>query len=157
MTPPSYVIELEKAYGAPSQAGFGSAAFFEILPADADLSRAALEKYRHFIGPLWERYGEQAWMGPWHEVYVRKDPGPRDIVSELRNIGDASARLCVPMILDVVEAAENARGALSGAFDDAAVTELRVFNIGDGGAMSGLLIAGRRDNGETIQLVFLMD
>jgi hypothetical protein len=157
VTNPSYVIELEKAYGAPSQAGFGSAVFFEVLPAVADLSTAALAKYRHFVGPLWERRGEQAWMGPWHEVYVRKDSGQRDVVSELRNIGDASARLSVPMILDVVEAAENARTALSRAFDDAAVTELRVFNIGDGAAMSGLLIAGRRGNGETVQLVFLMD
>ena len=31
------------------------------------------------------------------------------------------------------------------------------FLGGLGGAMSGLLIAGRRDNRETIQLVFLMD
>jgi hypothetical protein len=38
------------------------------------------------------------------------------------------------------------------------VTELRAFNLGDGGAMSGLLVAGRRSlGGESTFLVFLMD
>ena len=38
------------------------------------------------------------------------------------------------------------------------MTVLRVYNLGDGGAMSGLLIAGRQeDTGETLFLVFLMD
>jgi hypothetical protein len=58
----------------------------------------------------------------------------------------------------VVENAEAARAALSAAFDDPAVTELRAFNLGDGGAMSGLLVAGRRaPGGESAFLVFLMD
>ena len=62
------------------------------------------------------------------------------------------------MILDSVEEAETARAALSVAFDDPSVTELRAFNLGDGGAMSGLLVAGRRGaSGETTFLVFLMD
>ena len=51
-----------------------------------------------------------------------------------------------------------AGAALSTAFDDPAVTELRAFNLGDGGAMSGLLVAGRRSpGGESTFLVFLMD
>ena len=38
------------------------------------------------------------------------------------------------------------------------MTELRVFNLGDGEAMSGLLVAGRRGaTGEATFLVFLMD
>ena len=32
------------------------------------------------------------------------------------------------------------------AFDDPSVTELLVYNLGDGGAMSGILVAGRRSN-----------
>ena len=35
------------------------------------------------------------------------------------------------------------RAALAVAFDDPGVTELRVFDLGDGEAMSGLLVAGR--------------
>lgn len=154
---PGYVVDLERAYGPPSQAGFGSAVFFDALPPEADLSEAALGTYRHFVGPLWERFGEPAWMQAWKEVYSRGHSGPRDVVNELRGIGDSDARHSVPMILDNIEGAEAARAALSLAFDDPSVTELRAYNIGDGGAMSGLLLAGRRDNGETTQLVFLLD
>jgi hypothetical protein len=38
-----------------------------------------------------------------------------------------------------------------------AVTELRVFSLGDGAAMAGILVAGRRDNSEATFLVFLLD
>jgi hypothetical protein len=56
------------------------------------------------------------------------------------------------MILD------NDAAGLAAVFDDPAITELRVFTLGDGGAMSGLLVGGRRGaTGETTFLVFLMD
>jgi hypothetical protein len=46
---------------------------------------------------------------------------------------------------------------LSAAFDHPVVTELRAFRSGDGEAMSGILIAGRRRaDGETRSLVFLV-
>ena len=154
---PSYVANLEAAYGAPSQAGFGSAVFYEPLAAGDDLAEAALAKYKYFVGNLWERYGEDAWIGPWKEVYVRQAGTSPDIVAELRGIADADARASVPMILEVVENVEAAQKALSAAHDDPAVTELRIYNLGDGGAMSGLLVAARRDTGEATFLVFLMD
>jgi len=153
---PSYVTDLEAAYGAPSQAGFGSAVFFTALDPDKDLEQAALEYYRYFVGDLWERYGEDAWMGPWKEVYARNADTSPDIAAELQGITDSHAWLSAPMILDV-ENAEAARQALSAAYDDPAVTELRFFNLGDGGVMSGLLIATRRDSGEATFLEFLMD
>jgi hypothetical protein len=81
----------------------------------------------------------------------------RDIVAGLRSIADPGARLSVPMILDVVENAQAARQALSAAYDDAAVTDLAVYTVGDGAAMSGILIAGRREMGEAAFVVFLMD
>ena len=62
------------------------------------------------------------------------------------------------MILENIEGAEKARAALAAAYDAPAVTELRAFNLGDGGAMSGILVAGRRgESGEATFLVFLMD
>jgi hypothetical protein len=62
------------------------------------------------------------------------------------------------MILDTVQDADQARAALAATFDDATVTELSVYNIGDGAAMSGLLIAARRaETSEALFLVFLMD
>jgi hypothetical protein len=155
---PDYVQQLRRAYGPPSEQGFGSAVFYSTLgPADL-LATAALEYYRRFVGSKWHRFGEQAWMGAWREVYSRGESTQHDIVSELRGIADPDTINSVPMILEVVEDAAAAQVALSAAFDTPQVTELRVFNLGDGGAMSGLLVAGRRAaTGETVVLVFLMD
>ena len=155
---PPYVTALEAAYGAPSQAGFGSAVFYEASPATDDLEQLARDKYKHFVGDLWARWGEDAWMGPWKEVYTRPTGAKADIVAELRGIADPDAQNSVPMILENVDGAEQARAALAAAYDDPAVTELRVFNLGDGGAMAGLLVAGRRQaTGEVAFLVLLMD
>ncbi len=155
---PDDVTALEAAYGAPSQAGFGSAVFYERLQATDALDQAALAKYRFFVGDLWDRYGEAAWMGPWKRVYTRQAGGTSGIVVELRGMDDREARLSASVILDEVDDAENARAALAAAFDDPAVTELAVYTVGDGAAMAGILIAGRRgDTGETTFLVFLLD
>lgn len=154
---PDYVTQLEAAYGAPSQAAFGSAVFYETAKATDSLEQMALEKYKYFVGELWERYGEDAWMSPWKKVYTRQTGTKHDIVAELRGIRDFDAALSVPMILDNIEGADKARAALSTAFDDPSVTELLAYNLGDGGAMSGILVAGWRSNGETIFLVFLLD
>jgi hypothetical protein len=150
-------MALEAAYGAPSQAGMGSAVFFERLAPGADLEKAAVAKYRHFVGASWERFGEKAWMGPWKQVHARPSGARPDVVAELRALPDAQARSSAGMVLDVVEQAEKARAALADAFDDPTVSELRVFNLGDGGAKSGLLVAGRRASGDATFLVFLMD
>jgi hypothetical protein len=155
---PENVRRLQAAYGPPSQAGFGSAVFHDKLGAGQELSGLARETYRHFVGELWERWGEQTWMGPWKEVYARPPGGKPDIVAELRAIQDVQALVSVPMILDTVDRPDAARSALAGVYDDPSVTDVRVFNIGDGEAMSGLLVAGSRaGNGETTFLVFLMD
>lgn len=66
--------------------------------------------------------------------------------------------MSAPIVLDVVENPDSARAALAVAFDAHAVTELRVFNLGDGGARPGLLIAGRRAASDEVTfLVFLLD
>ncbi len=154
---PAYVVALEKAYGAPSQEGFGSAVFFEQLKEKDDLEEPAKKYYQHFVGELWERWGEEAWMSPWKEAYKRPTKARHDIEAELRGIDDFDTKMQVEMILDNIEDADSARKALAGAYDDPQVAGLRAYNIGDGGAMSGLLLAGRRENGEATFLVFLMD
>jgi hypothetical protein len=91
-------------------------------------------------------------------MYNRSRGCLRCAESELRSTQDSEAAISVPMILDNIEGANKARAALSAAYDDPAITDLRVFNLGDGGAMSGLLIAGRNiETGEAIFLVFLLD
>ena len=98
-------------------------------------------------------------MGPWRQVYTRPAGGERDIVAELRALDDLAAAQSASMILDGVDNAEQARGRrLRGAFDDPAVSEVAVFTLGDGEAMSGILVAGRRAaTDEAIFLVFLLD
>jgi len=151
------VAALQAAYGPPSQAAFGSAVFYEPQPGDADLEALALEKYKYFVGDLWDRYGEAAWMGPWRQVYARPAGATPDIVAELSAIDDFDASLSVPMILEAVDEAEQARAALSAVYDDPAMAEVAVYTLGDGGAMSGLLVAGRRTTGDAVFLVFLLD
>jgi hypothetical protein len=149
---------LEAAYGAPSQAAFGSSVFSEILAPGDSLEQHAGDWYRHFLGDRWTAVGEEVWMGSWKEVHRRPDGAAPDIVAELRAITDPDARVSAPMILDVVEDAERARAALTGAFDDPSLTELRAFNLGDGAAMSGILVAGRAGaTGDAVFLVFLLD
>lgn len=153
-----WAAKLVTAYGPPSQAAFGSAVFYEPQFGDRDLAAAALAKYKYFVGDLWERYGEEAWMGPWRQVYTRPAGGARDIAAELRALDDPAAAQSASMILEGVDNAEQARAALAGAFDDAAVSDVAVFTLGDGEAMSGILVAGRRAaTGEAVFLVFLLD
>jgi hypothetical protein len=154
---PMYVGALKKVYGPPSQAGFGSAVFFELLAPEADLEQAALRHYRYFVGNLWDRYGEAAWMEPWKQVYTRPPGVKADIVAEMGAIAHPTARLSIPLLLAPSGDRETAQKALSKVYDDAAVTELNLYNLGDGAVVSGLLIAGRRQNGETTFLVFLLD
>ncbi len=146
------LASLEAAYGPPSQAAFGSAVFDEAIDAGKTLEMLALEKYRYFVGELWTRYGEAAWMGTWRELYTRPADVQADIVTELGAFSDAGAAASGSMILD------NNAGALAAVFNDPGVTELRIFNIGDGEAMSGLVIAAQRVTAQQATvLIFLMD
>jgi hypothetical protein len=64
---PAYVPALEAAYGAPSQAAFGSAVFPEQSKAADDLAQAALAKYKY----LSENSVEAAPMPPLAGVGAR--------------------------------------------------------------------------------------
>jgi hypothetical protein len=153
---PAAVTNLEAIYGSPSQTGFGSAVFHKPVEQSADLEVAALEYYRYFLGNQWERFGEDTWMAAWRQVYLR--PGnTHSILTELRSISDPDAGLCVSMILDNISDPDAGQKALSATYDDIGVENLVVYTLGDGAAMSGLLIAGRYSGGEAIFLVFLMD
>jgi len=50
-----------------------------------------------------------------------------------------------------------AQEALAAVFNYPQITDLRLYAIGDGAAMSGLLLAGSRKTGETTILVSLLD
>ena len=155
---PDYVIELERCYGMPSQEAFGSSVFYDAMDVpEGSLEQAALAKYKHFAGELWERYGEDNWMAEWETVYVRDPNTTRDIVAELRSISDRGARCSVSLLIENNDHTTEAHAALSKAFDDDTVLELQVYKIGDGDAMSGILITSRRLHEGSLFLVLLMD
>jgi hypothetical protein len=150
-------LNLQAIYGAPSQAGFGSAVFCERVARAEDLDAAALKYYRHFVGAHWEQFGEGAWMSGWKQIYVRQADDRCGILTELRGITDREARSSVELLLDNIDDAAAGQKALSAVYDDAAVENLVVYALGDGAAMSGLLIAGRDCSSDAIFLVFLLD
>ena len=155
---PDYVVELERCYGMPSQEAFGSSVFYDAVNVPkGSLEQLALAKYKHFAGELWERYGEDNWMAEWETVYTRDPSTTRDIVAELRSISDRGARLSASLLVENNDHTTEAHAALGKAFDDSRVSELQVFKIGDGDAMSGILIASRRPNEGSVFLVLLMD
>jgi hypothetical protein len=77
---------LEAAYGAPSQAGHGSAVFYEPMKAGDDPDQAALAKYRYFIGEPRDRWGGEDWMRPWKKACSRAAVAKPDIAVELSGI-----------------------------------------------------------------------
>lgn len=155
--PDPAIDALTRAYGPPSSAAFGSAVFHEHPDASEDLEEVALRVYRRFVGGLWQRFGEGAWMGAWRLVYRRPVGAGRDVVAELRALGQPATASSVDMILDVAQGADRARTALAGVFDAETMTDVRAFSIGDGSAMSGILVAGQETNGDVTIIVFLMD
>ena len=155
---PGYVSELEAVFGPPSQAGFGSAVFFDLVPQSDDLAEAALAYYQFFVGEAWAKLGAEAWMGPWQEVYARPIGGERNIVTELGAITDRSAKISTSVFLEGVSDPAGAKSALAVAFDEATVSKLAIYNVGDDAALSGILIAGQRGSlGETTFVTFLLD
>ena len=155
---PGYAVDMERSFGPSGQAAFGSAVFFEKLNAGDHLENAALRSYRRFVGDLWDRWGESAWMEVWKEIYRRGPDTGDGIIAELAGLDDAAVRSSADRLLNGRADAAEAQKALSAACDDPLVTDLSVYRTGDGDAMSGLLIAVRRaSSGEALMLVFLMD
>lgn len=152
------VIDLQSIYGGPSQAGFGSAVFDVLIEPGSALETIARDYYQHFVGKLWDKYGESAWMSTWKLLYVRPDGSQPDILSELKAIVDPLASHYMPiLLLSETDDKTNAQQALATVFNDRQITELKVFSIGDGAAISGLLLAGTRATGETTILISLLD
>lgn len=157
-TKPANVSALEAVFGTPSQAGFGSAVFYAPSAAPGDLEIAAKEAYQHFTGELWDRYGAGAWLGSWQQVYTRPPGADHAIVAELRGLDERSARQSAGVLVDDAEDPQAVQAALSAAFDDPAVSDLAVYKIGDGAALSGILVTARRaTSGEQVTVVFLLD
>lgn len=149
--------QLEIVFGGPNDEAFGSAVFRRALSAAEDLETPARAVYRDFVGELWDRYGAAAWLGAWSLAAARAAPAAGSIVGILEALEDPQTRSAADMLVNGGADPDAARAALVAAFDREAVDELKVFSLGDGGAMSGLMIAARDRDGAAVFLVFLMD
>lgn len=153
---PSFVVLLESQFGPPSQQAFGSSVFYnpQNMP---NLEEEAMLRYRFFLGDAWKRLGEANWLSTWGVVYERNLSSPPDIIQELKTIPDRGVRMSADLLLESQEDAAAAQAALRGAFDQSAIRELKVFKIGDGAAMSGLLIAANIEGEGCLSLILLLD
>lgn len=132
--------------------------FYDLIEPGSDLELIALQYYQHFVGNLWEQFGADAWMTTWKQVYSRSSGVTPNIIAELKAIDDQAAAQFIPMLLlDETEHGNKAQEALAAAYNDPQVTDLRTYTIGDGAAMSGLLLVGCRPTGEiTITILVLL-
>lgn len=149
---PDTVTQLQRHFGGPSDAAFGSAVFFESGQAAVRLEEEALGKYQYFCGKTWKAFGEENWLSNWKLLYSRMPQQNEGIVSELRALQPLETKSAAMMLLDDPEAAT----LLQSAFDVIETTALHIYSLGDGSAMSGLLIAAQRLEGRVF-LTFLLD
>lgn len=160
---PDLVTELEKHFGKPSQAAFGSSVFLVPVAEQSkdleskDLESAALEKYQYFVGESWDRLGAQNWINGWAKVYSREPSSSLGILTELKSLTDREARQSASLMLENTEDAELANKALQVAFDSELIAELSIYKIGDCSAMSGILIAAKLQNLGNLILLLLLD
>ena len=76
----------------------------------------------------------------------------------LQTISDEPTRSAADLFVNGAPDPAAARAALSGAFDRPVITDLQIYSIGDGEAMSGLLVAARdTEIGKAILVSFLVD
>jgi hypothetical protein len=148
---------LEKVYGKASDAGFGSAVFHEAAHVNSTSDSIALAHYRRFLGSKWTKDSEAQWMKPWKRVYSRPANTTGDILRELAAITDAEARVSIPLLTELIEQADDGRKALAAAFDHPDARQLNVYVIGDGEAMSGILVNTLYVKDYTCTVVALMD
>lgn len=149
--------ELEKIYGTANSNGFGSVVFLEILPEDKSPETMALKHYRDFIGAKWTDDTEAVWLTGWKNVYLRQVGKKPDILTELDEINDQQAKLSVPLLTEIITDAEQGRKVLAAVFDHPLVTYLTVNLIGDGAALSGIIVTGVFSDKKVCSVVCLMD
>lgn len=149
--------DLEVVFGGPSDDGFGSAVFRRSIPAGDDLEQSAKSVYRDFAGEMWDRFGAAAWLGTWAELSARSHPSDGPVLDLLGSLEDPLALSSADVLVNGGSDPEAARRALVGVFDREQVSDLRIYRIGDGDAMSGLLIAALDSAAAAVFLVFMMD
>lgn len=144
------------------QYGLGLIFDYQALPPAADLGQVAWQFYCDRI--VEGCRNPEDWRQQWQWVYQRAAATPRDCLRELLvgvyladydyfqdPLMDALLEEPDPAVEDLV------KQELSAAFDALEVVDLRIYRIGDGEQIEGILIAAQRTNGEVIMLAYLDD
>ena len=113
--------------------------------------------YRYFVGHAWEEFGEENWTKTWAESYLRPSGKHPGILQEMAQLKEHPIALAASQVTENHDDPKGASEALSDVFDAASICEVRLYNIGDTEAITGVLIAALSSSGRGIALVFLMD
>lgn len=153
------VVELEDVFGSASDSGFGSAVFFtQGSGANAkSLEAESRRVYQSFCGEKWTSFGEENWLSTWKLLHQRPVGSGGDIVAEIEAIRDPESGSAAQMLLEAGPDTERAAATLRSVFNDAEISQLQIFKIGDGGAMSGAIIAAEWPSGARVLLIILLD
>lgn len=151
------IKELENVFGKPSSSGFGSAVFYEVSKLNSSLKSIALEDYELFMGEKWNSETKDRWSSGFRKVYERSNGAQSDILSELKNISDADAKRSVPLLIELVENADQGKLALAAAFNHQDISNVEVYTVGDTEAMSGLILCGLFKDHSACSVICLMD
>lgn len=97
------------------------------------------------------------WQSHWKLVYKRLQEQTKDILKELQEHADRATRLSVGTMLEGHEDAEQATVQFTNFCNDPAVEQLEIYRIGDGEALSGVLVAASGSDFGKGCLIFLLD
>ena len=151
------IIEsLMNVYGKPSSAVFGSSVFYNTLNY-TPLESEALNNYKAFLGGQWNADTETRWKSTWKKCFERPKGTTPDILTELNGIKDADAKRSVPLLTELIDNADQGKLALAAVFNHADMTKVEVYTVGDGEALSGLLLCGLFTENTVCSVICLMD
>lgn len=150
------VEPLVAVYGPAAASGLGSAVFTAQGIAADTLEPATLSRYQEFVGGSWDARAE-AWRSGFGEIYRRAGGDARGICAELHALQPPALRGVVQAMVDDMDDPGVARAALATVFDDGAVSDLRLYALGDGEAMAGVAVAALDASGAAVFLVMLLD
>jgi len=96
-------------------------------------------------------------MKPWKKVYHREVESMTGIVTELAAIADADAKRSIALLTEFIPDPAAGIKAMASAFDHRDVKDLSVFTIGDGEAMSGIMVTAIYSGSYCCSVIALMD
>lgn len=155
----AFITALENAFGKASNTGFGSTTLYSFPATALAPELQSLDHYKRFLGAKWLDTPDQTnrWLKPWKQVYVRPVGSPADIINELKQLQDADIKPSIGLLIEFPEQVEQAKIALTNAFNDQNIHHLAIYNLGDGEAMSGIMVTGLYSSGLLLSVLAIMD